>query len=204
MQVKRVNRFKDFLQPDGERWADHVPLAVQMMRAPVSMQPTEYIRVKWADEDYGHLSRIGVSAVHNGDEIAIRLEWACATQHDRDAAAIALPVKGNPPLITMGQPDAPIHFLHWKHANNEVRSTIGTGIGTTDHGPEFRRSVNAVWDEGHWQLVVIRPLGKGQGIAPLLPGLNSKIGFAVWQGANGERAGLKAFSINWKDFSLEQ
>lgn len=203
MQVKRVKSVETYRQPGGGIWDKQTPLAVKMVRTPVGLQPTEYIRVKWAEEEYGHLSKIEVSAVHDGELVAIRLEWETTTKHEMDAAAIALPVKGKPHLVTMGQEDAPIHFLHWLSGRDELRSTLATGIGKTHPGPEFKRSFKSIWEAGRWQLVVVRPLGHGDNVAPLKAGEKNQIAFAIWQGANEERAGLKSFSINWKDFTLD-
>ena len=37
----------------------------------------------------------------------------------------------------------------------------------------------------------------------LAPGGAVKIGFAVWEGSNGERAGVKSFSKEWRELALE-
>ncbi|MCC7411179.1 MAG: hypothetical protein IT495_06065 [Gammaproteobacteria bacterium] len=203
MQATRVQSIEPYRDPVGGPWNARAALAVPMTRAPIGMQPTEYIRVKWAQEDYGHSSRIAVSAVHDGEQFAVHLEWEAPAQDERDAVAVALPVRGKPYLVTMGDPEQPIHFLHWIAGCEGLRSTVATGIGTTRPGPEFRRSAQALWQDGHWQVVLVRPLGAGGGVAPLAAGRPAQIAFAVWQGANAERAGLKAFSINWKDMALD-
>jgi DMSO reductase family type II enzyme heme b subunit len=51
--------------------------------------------------------------------------------------------------------------------------------------------------------VISRPLGIGKDIAPLAAGKKTGIGFAVWRGANDERAGIKAFSIDWVELTLD-
>ena len=40
-------------------------------------------------------------------------------------------------------------------------------------------------------------------MAPLAAGKSTGIGFAVWRGSNDERAGIKAFSIDWAELALE-
>jgi DMSO reductase family type II enzyme heme b subunit len=42
-----------------------------------------------------------------------------------------------------------------------------------------------------------------QGTVALAPGAVSKIAFAVWQGSDQERAGLKAFSPDWQELELD-
>jgi DMSO reductase family type II enzyme heme b subunit len=37
----------------------------------------------------------------------------------------------------------------------------------------------------------------------LTPGTASKVAFAVWQGGNQERAGIKAFSPDWQELQID-
>ena len=57
--------------------------------------------------------------------------------------------------------------------------------------------------DNEWQVVFTRVLGHGAGVAPLLAGKKTGIGFALWRGANDERAGIKAFSIDWTELALD-
>lgn len=203
MRVARVKKIDSFIRPDSEAWGAHTPLAVKLTQAPVSMQPTEYIRVKWEDGDYGKTSAIGLSAVHDGESLAIRLEWECAEKHPKDGIAVAMPIKGRPPLLTMGAPGSPIQYLHWIAEKDIARSTVAEGIGESEPGADFKRHVSAEWDSSHWQVVFVRPLGQGEGIAPVEAGQKTGAGFAVWQGSNNERAGLKSISFDWTELMLD-
>jgi hypothetical protein len=64
-----------------------------------------------------------VSALHDGTELAFRLEWRDRQVDDldgihrfHDAVAVQLPAKGAsaPPPITMGGPGQPVHILQWR------------------------------------------------------------------------------------------
>jgi len=54
--------------------------------------------------------------------------------------------------------------------------------------------------------VLSRPLAvanqKGETVQ-LAAGGSTKVAFAVWEGASGERAGIKAFSKQWRELTLE-
>ena len=41
------------------------------------------------------------------------------------------------------------------------------------------------------------------GAAQLSPGTRTGFGVAIWEGSNGERAGIKAFSENWLPLELD-
>jgi complex iron-sulfur molybdoenzyme family reductase subunit gamma len=120
-----------------------------------------------------------------------------------DAMAIALPVRNFPVLALMGSKDAPIHYLRWIAGEDGVRSVLSTGIGESRPGPELKRAAQARADGAMRQVVVARALGGGREVAPLLAGTKTAIGFAVWNGANEERAGLKAFSVDWIPLEME-
>lgn len=203
MHGQRVSSVGPFLDPVSSEWsrleAEHIPL----MPTPLGMQPTEYIRVTWEQRPYGQVSRMRVSAVHDGERAALRLQWSAAVRDPGDAAAIALPVRGQPSLMTMGSQEAPIHALHWVAKEPRVRSVIAGGIGTTRAGPDVKASAQAAWSDGVWRLVITRALGTGKEIAALAPGQRTGIGFALWSGANHERAGIKAFSVDWREFTLD-
>lgn len=203
MQVKKVKKLDSFLLPDSGEWNNVKAVEVPLIPTPQPMQPTEYIRVKWENKPYGQTPNVAVKAVHDNQKAAFHLTWFSGSRHPKDAAAIALPVRGEPILVMMGAKDAPIHFLHWMAGQEQVRSTFSQGIGTTSPGEDVLPEGQAVWKDGYWHLVITRALGGKENVAPLYAGKTTKIGFAIWNGANDERAGLKAFSIDWKTLALE-
>ena len=64
----------------------------------------------------------------------------------------------------------------------------------------------SLFGQDAWSIVFIRPLAvpeqKDEAVQ-LAPGKAVKVGFAVWEGSNGERAGLKSFSKEWRELALE-
>ena len=176
-----------------------------MMPSPMAMQPTAYIRKSREGIPHGQAAELKTASVHDGETLAIYLSWKGVSPDGGDfpdAAAVAFPIKGQPALILMGSKDAPLHILHWK-ANKGVKSKIAEGIGLSDPGPILKISSEAKADGDYWHVVLTRALGEGTNIAPAYPGLETKVGFALWYGANDERAGLKAFSIDWAPFALD-
>jgi complex iron-sulfur molybdoenzyme family reductase subunit gamma len=163
----------------------------------------------WSDRPYGTLAAVQVGCVHDGRRVAFRLEWTDPSEDLAvgdavpDAAAIALPVRGEPQLATMGAPEAPIHALHWIAGQAGVRSVLATGIGSSRPGPDVQGAARGHWKDGAWRAVISRSFDAPADAAPLAPGGVSRIGFAIWDGAKGERAGIKAFSIDWLDLELE-
>lgn len=203
----RVKDVTAFAEPGDPRWGNFERARIDMIPAPLAMQPTEYIRNSWQGREYGADPGLQIVTVHDGVRWALHASWAGVSPAGTDfpdALAIALPVRGKPVLALMGGEDAPIHFLRWQANKPGVKSQLATGIGrSTNAGPELDCSVRAQAGEGRWQLVITRPLDSRGDVAPLQAGRQTGIGFAVWRGANDERGGIKAFSIDWTEMALE-
>ena len=195
--------------PDSPAWAASEQAKLEMMATPLVMQPTPYIQASWADRPYGRITPIDVAALHDGMTLAVRIGWTLVdgTNPDfPDAVAFAIPVRGEPPLMTMGTPDEPFHILLWRAARDgkeQLRSVIAEGIGSSAPGPELKRGVQVRRDGKRIEVVMTREIGRVAGGAAILPGRSIKIGFAVWEGGNEERAGIKAFSMDWADLALD-
>ena len=203
MLVKRISDIQSYLDPASPRWTELSATTIPMAPTPLALQPTRYIRVKWEKLPYGQLPAINARAVHDGGSAAFFVEWDCAEEHPKDAVAIALPIRGQPILALMGSADSPIHFLHWMAKSPGVRSTYSVGIGSTQLGVPVAADASGIWVKKKRKVVISREMGDFEEAAPLRPAENSKIGYAVWQGANDERAGLKAFSVDWRSLEIE-
>lgn len=205
MKCNKVASIDKYRDPMFSGWSGFAPEAVKMMPTPMGMQPTAYIRNSRADISHGKIGEIQAASVHDGETLAIYLMWKGVSPEGGDfpdGAAVAFPVQGEPVLIMMGSKEAPLHILLWK-ANKGVKSMKAAGIGLSDPGPSIKISSQAKADGDTWHVVLTRVLGKGTGIAPVYPGIETKVGFAVWYGANDERAGLKAFSVDWIPFAVD-
>ena len=206
MKSSRVARLEPYLMPGGAEWSKLPREEVALIATPLAMQPTEYVRKSWADKAYGQTNPLRVAAVHDGAMLAVLMSWvgvAPAGKDFPDAIAMAMPVRGNPPLALMGTPEAPIHVLRWQANEKAPRSILATGIGSSRPGPEVARQVQAWTEGGSWNVVLARALGGSGEVAPLAVGSTTRIGFAVWRGDNDERAGIKAFSIDWAELALD-
>jgi steroid C-25 hydroxylase gamma subunit len=206
MRCRRVDDIRKFLLPDSPAWVGGMNQSIPMSPTPLAMQPTEYVRNSWAGKEYGALRALQVASVHDGKNWAIRAAGMSVSPPGGDfpdALAIALPVHGNPVLALMGSEEAPIHYLRWAANKEGVRSVLATGIGTSRPGPQIPCHAASVNAHDQWQIVIHRPLHAEHPGARLKAGRTTRIGFAVWHGGNDERAGIKAFSIDWTELALE-
>ncbi len=204
----------ELLRPDANVWLDSKSEQIDLTGVPASMQPTAFIANSWSNRTQGAVTSLRFGALHNGEVIALRLEWTDPSEdrgiddNDRfpDGAAVLFPFKDDAPLITMGSSEQPVNTWHWRaDRQGEARNNTAKGIGSTrvTKGAEIRTS--ARYHDGSWQLVFLRALRRSgvDSTIQLAPGQTTRIAFAVWEGSNGERGGLKSFTPQWHELSIE-
>ena len=69
-------KLEGVLDPEGPAWKAARPERLTMMGTPIGLQPTDAIRVGWAHKKIGAIERVNATAVHDGQTLAVRLEWA--------------------------------------------------------------------------------------------------------------------------------
>ncbi len=209
MRSVKITAIADYAATTAAGWQQVATETVEMVPAPVEMQPNGFIQANWQDRAYGQLSSLEAQSVHDGTSIAVRLRWASEKPETGgregfpDGAAIAFPITGEPVLWTMGNEDEPVQFIQWQAMKNKIRSVVAWGIGSSVPGTAVSESVTAGWSQGYWTIVMLRTLAGGPEAATLKPGSGTKIGFAVWNGSNEERAGIKAVSVDWSPLTIE-
>jgi DMSO reductase family type II enzyme heme b subunit len=173
---------------------------LNLIAAPPSYQPGDYIGVAYADATRPRTPHADLSIEKSPAGWRVSLLWRCPTQATSatgetnrfaDAAALLVPAHPAAPMISMGAADLPVEGILWR-ADWKVPMRIrAQGFGTVQ-----RLAAPAGWSAaGLWQ--------NGQWLArfefPNWPALEQQklIGIAIWQGASAERAGLKSVTADW-------
>ncbi len=202
------------MDPGASAWsqADHVRLALQP--TPIASQPSLYVRAAWKDKAYGKIKAVKVAVLNNGADIFFRLEWDDPEKNDHisgtefpDGAAILFPTAGDAPILTMGDQHHPVNAWHWRaDLGAQGRNNIARGLGTTVLSDKSHITCSAAWDKGVWRVVISRPLAvpdQPDDSVQLKSGQQLKFAVAVWEGQNGERAGIKGFSQTWWPLTIQ-
>lgn len=203
-------KLEELLDPQAVAWKPVKDEVVKMVGTPIGLQPTALIRNAWMNKKIGQAAQVRVAALHNGESIAFRLEWADASENKSngdnsvfpDGAAIALPAGDvkSVPIMTMGAPGAAMNAWYWRADQNGVgRHVVAEGIGTSRTVDQEFVKTNGVWVNGQWQVVIARALAveSKEPLAQITPGQVTGFGVAIWEGKSGERGGIKAFSGDW-------
>jgi DMSO reductase family type II enzyme heme b subunit len=225
MIAKRVNFSKEvLLDPGCSQWAGIKGDEMKLSATPIANQPSEYIKATRDEKKVGKVKEVLVKAVHNGKEVFFYLEWLDAEKNLEinandvfpDGASILFPIKPvtgketEPPIDEMGKKDLPVNAWQWRADLKEAQNTWAEGLGTTNWSEKCYIVAHSQWKDGVWKLVLTRPLTvkennpKKPESVQLAVGKTVKAGIAIWEGSNGERAGLKAFSKEWEDLTLEK
>lgn len=150
--------------------------------------------------------RITVQAARTRDRLYVRLAWtdraADTAVKDTtgfvDGAAVQFAVNGRdstPPY--MGDADNPVNVWYWR-ADGRIENVVAHGFGSATRVASDRLKSAAERTATGWAIVLSRPLrvDPAEGVV-----LNAKgavpVAFAAWDGANQERDGLKAVTLEW-------
>jgi DMSO reductase family type II enzyme heme b subunit len=184
---------------------------IDLIGMPVHAQTSRYVRTVWADKLVGKVRAVSVRAAHDGERLAVHLEWADDTENKEfaerlfpDAAAVLFPANGDAPIGTLGAPEAAVNEWFWRADLEQGESLVARGLGT-DRRSDVPVAARGVWRDGRWSVVLSRPLKvKGADNVKLTPGKTAKIGVTIWEGSNRERGDLRSYSRQWHELTLEQ
>jgi DMSO reductase family type II enzyme heme b subunit len=205
------------LDPLATEWGQVPGEGIAMAATPLANQPSGYIKATRTADTVGKVRNLLVQAAHDGHDIFLRLSWEDTSENRTitdsnvfpDGCGVLLPLNGREaPLEEMGSRAAPVNAWFWRadFETPAARNTIAHGLGTTQFTERSAVEARAAWGHGAWAMVFTRPLAvpeQAQETVQLSAGTSVNVAFAVWEGSNGERAGVKSFSKEWRELALE-
>jgi DMSO reductase family type II enzyme heme b subunit len=216
VSVARVSDSSETLiDADAGAWRGLGTQKVALMATPLVLQPSEYVQNKWATLHHGATSEVRVAAAHNGQAIFFRLEWDDAVDDSHptdmadfpDQAGVMLPLKDTAVIEQMGDEANPVNMWLWRADVDTPYYVTAAGKGWATRQADSPLSGRGRWRDGVWAVVISRPFNvnlPAAVVVPLAPGMKHQCTFAVWQGSNKERAGLKSYGAVWQPLEIEQ
>ncbi len=174
---------------------------VSLMAAPTGLSPGGYVSKAYMNRTAPNTSVADLEVVRTPTGTwRIRIAWDCAEpvreigdDVDRfvDAAAVLAPTVDDAPFLTMGAPGKAVGGVLWRPDREALLGIRAEGLGTVerDAPPEGWR-VDAEWKGGQWRLDFTLPRWQ-------VLDERRKLAIVIWQGAEGDRAGLKSVSPGW-------
>ncbi|MCU0578659.1 MAG: ethylbenzene dehydrogenase-related protein [Desulfobacterota bacterium] len=162
-----------------------------------------------------------VRAIHNGNQIFFRYEWADGTNNlsvadtplFADAVAMEIPFTVSS-SIAMGNQREPVNILYWRADLVKPENLVSGGAGTVQKSPDsealpISHSQSRTALPGSWTVIIQRPLqgtynppAQSGNLVTLNRGGNYRICFAQWDGAQEERNGLKMVAGSWQTLQV--
>jgi DMSO reductase family type II enzyme heme b subunit len=206
---------QNLLDPEAAEWQEAPLETIATAPAPIDNQPNDYLKARGQDWEFGVVKELRVRALHNGLRIFFRMEWDDPNPDYRitedtlfsDGASILFPLRGDADIATMGSVDQPVNAWYWRaDFDDQPKNVTSSGVGSAQWLDGGSLSAKSRWADGIWRLVIGRPFvvpESADEAIPLEPGKKVKVGFAIWEGSTGERAGFKAFTEEWRELEIE-
>ncbi len=197
------------LSPSDREWTSASETHVELVPTPVDRQPSAYVQASWSQRERSGVDSLSARALVSDDHLMLRLEWSVAEASPAisdynvfaDACGVLFPSNTTANLGTMGSQDVPVTAWYWRAGQGSPVVLTARGLGTTQPNGEHGLKAVAERAGNTWSLVLFHPTG-GDRNGPA-SGDASEIGFAVWSGAEGERAGLKFHTPDWLQFRVD-
>lgn len=177
----------------------------------------ESVDLRLDEEDEGR--DIYFTLARTSDRFYVRLRWRddtadTVTTHDRfrDGAAVQFAIGDEATSAIMGTgPEEPVNIWYWRSDANEIENLAAGGPGSTTRLEEQPVSGDSLyWSNeekslGQWVVVMSRPIEANGAHQISFDREKLPIAFALWQGSDGQRDGLKSVTEDWiiADLSAE-
>jgi len=173
---------------------------VSLVAAPTALSPGGYVSKAYAGRSAPQTPVAELDATKSAGHWRVRIAWACAKpirelgeDVDRfvDAAAILAPGAADSPWMTMGAPGKSVEGVLWRADRDELFGVRAEGLGTVERSAATSGwTARAEWKAGRWKVEFDLP-------GWVVLEAREQLAFAIWQGALGDRAGLKSVSPGW-------
>ncbi|MEP6886873.1 MAG: ethylbenzene dehydrogenase-related protein [Nitrospirales bacterium] len=174
--------------PNAAAWND-VPVS-EFPMSPQVHWPTRILEVT--------AQSVKVRALHDGQQVAMLLEYADPSEDPDDAAAVEFMVGDKKAHFAHGQPMAqvqggPVNIWFWKNKDAKVLDMNAQGFGTLKVQDKQDTKGKGVYQNGAWKVVFSRALSTGDAEhdTQIKPGEYINVAFAIWDGKKLESGDLK-------------
>ncbi|MGH7260774.1 MAG: ethylbenzene dehydrogenase-related protein [Nitrospiraceae bacterium] len=174
------------------------PASAAWKNAPAAEFPLSP-QVHWPDRILEVTAKsVKVRGLHDGQQVAILLEYQDPTQDPDDAAAVEFMVGDQKAHFAHGQPmlqveGGSVNIWYWKNKNGKALDMNAKGFRTLKVQDQQDVKGKGVYENGVWKVVFSRALSTGDAEhdTQFKPGEFINIAFAVWDGKRLESGDLK-------------
>ncbi len=169
----------------------------------------ESVELRLDEEDEGR--DIYFTLARTSERFYVRLRWrddtadtATTRNRFRDGAAVQFAIGDEATSSIMGTgPEEPVNIWYWRSDADQIESLAAGGPGSTTRLEQQPVSGDSLyWSSedssvGHWVVVMSRPIETEGDHQISFAREKLPIAFALWQGSDGQRDGLKSVTEDW-------
>lgn len=192
--------------PDDIIWERLPEYRIHVAPAPPVHESVE-LRLDYEDEGRD----VYFTLARTSERFYVRLRWrddtadtATTRNQFRDGAAVQFAIGDEATSSIMGTgPEEPVNIWYWRSDANAVESLAAGGPGSTTRLEEQPVSGDSLyWSNeekslGQWVVVMSRPIEAEGDHQISFAREKLPIAFALWQGSDGQRDGLKSVTEDW-------
>lgn len=195
----------DVRDPLAPAWRDAQEYSMELTMAP-PVHPSVNLRY---DPTVAALP-VFVRGASDGKKLYLRLRWPDASENTTssrsdfaDGAAVQFDLDdasadGSSTSFMMGAANTPVNIWYWKAGEALAQNLAAGGFGSTTALATAGLESSSVYrDSGEWVVVFSRPLLETGDHLVNLESATANIAFALWQGDQRQRDGLKHVSMGW-------
>ncbi len=186
---------------------DRIPVYRTYLLPAPPVHPSVKLRF---DEGASRGKHINFQVARTSERFYVRLYWKDRTENRTstadafsDGVAVQYALNGADTSYMMGSgPEKPVNIWYWRADMTSAANLAAGGFGSTTTLPEQSVSSASAYvpseiaEDNEWQVVMSRPLQPASQHEVNFNGL-VPMSFAIWQGSDGERDGLKRVTHTW-------
>jgi DMSO reductase family type II enzyme heme b subunit len=191
----------DLSDPENAAWRD-----AQEYRIDLGLAPPVHQSVNLRHDPAVASVPVFLRVATNGERLYLRMRWSDATQNTTssrtdfaDGAAVQFALgDAQSTSFMMGAANGPVNIWYWKAGQAQAQNLAAGGFGSTTPLDTAGLSSSSVYrSNGEWVLVFSRPLEQSGDHQVQLGSGAANLAFALWQGDQKQRDGLKHVSMGW-------
>lgn len=195
----------DLSDPDNILWREAGEYQMDLGLAP-PVHPSINLRYDPTHKPVSVYLRVAT----DGNSLYLRMRWA-DTSHNiatgrsdfADAAAVQFSLgDAATTSFMMGATNGPVNIWYWQAGQEQAQNLAAGGFGSTTRLQPGGLSASSSYREnGEWVVVFSRPLNQTGEHEVQLDAMRASMAFALWQGEERQRDGLKHVSMGWVSLS---
>jgi DMSO reductase family type II enzyme heme b subunit len=197
----------DMENPENVAWREAQEYSMQLGMAP-PVHPSINLRYDATTVPVPVFLR----AATDGKNFYLRMRWpdnsedkTTSREDFADGAAVQFALGDSATTsFMMGAANGPVNIWYWKAGQPQTQNLAAGGFGSTKRLESAGLSSNSVYrDGGEWLVVFSRPLEQSGEYQIALDKDKTHMSFALWQGDQKQRDGLKHVSMGWVEVQLD-